>query len=183
MTSLCTERCHVLQRRGVWSLSAALVTKKDGYPRWCISLHRKLHVATAGRDGLAWEGLHGGCLVTTNLLKCLTNIRDRAVFWQWIVKSALYCSLSQPWTTNSLLGVTHTWYTCHDNHLTARKLVSQWWVCLCVSYLRRVYLVTLSLRWIPATFSALLQALSGCFSYSGLSWFDPRIPCQDPSCV
>lgn len=103
------------------------------------------HCSHSGLDGLAWEGPHGGCLVTTNLLKCLTNIRDRAVFWQWIVKGALYCNLGEPWTTNSILGDTHMIYVSWQSPDRSKTCFAIMGVRVCVSYLRRVYLVTLSM--------------------------------------
>ena len=80
-----------LNGRAAWS-HASLRTCRLGYQR-CSCVQRKLvirgdvSVCIDGsmqpqrpQEGLAWEGLHVGCLVTTNLLECLTSRRDKAVF-------------------------------------------------------------------------------------------------------
>lgn len=163
------ENRHLLLRQGAWCVCSSC-DKRSRWSEVMYQLQLRLCVAT----GLAWEGLRGGCLVTTNLLKCLMNMRGRALFWQWIVKSAFYSVFSSPWT-----AVQHVWchtrHAYHDSHLRALKLVLQDWpcVCVCVCVLPEECVFSDCLRWIPATITALL-ALSACFSYSGLSSYDPR---------
>lgn len=83
------ENRHLLLRHGAWCVCSSC-DKRSRWSEVMYQLQLRLCVAT----GLAWEGRRGGCLVTTNLLKCLTNMRGRALFWQWIVKSAFYSVFS-----------------------------------------------------------------------------------------
>lgn len=130
----------------------------------------------SGLDGLDWEGLRDSCLVTTNLLKCLTNIKQGLYFWPWIVKSAFYCNLTWPWTPCNMLC--DTWYICHDSLKTnVAIMVVHVYVLsetcgfndspvasvLIVVYAGSLPLLVLCCRLCP-----------GCFSYSGLSLYNPH---------
>lgn len=65
-----------------------------------------------------------------------------------------------------------SWESSEGSKNTSARIAACVSVCVCVSYLRTVF--SDCLGWMLATFTALLQALSICFAYSRLSWFDPR---------
>lgn len=110
------------------SLKTSAGVSKDPADKGCRWSKVMYHCASktpcsqSGLDGLAWEGLHDGCLVTTNLLKCLATIMGRAAFWPWIMNSQK-CFMFQPYLTlNS---------TQHDVNICAKRITSQPWNFCC----------------------------------------------------